>query len=159
TTQNADTSQKAIGLSSATQIKPENSNLSVRVLSPGNGGSVSQSNEAESSANATNSAPVTQTATQNDPSSSCGCHSSSPAGQAIEQWSEIGQRAVGLSSATQVEATNESGPIRIGSWGNDGSVSQENEAESSASATNTATPTQTGTQTQSGSGVQALGQK
>jgi hypothetical protein len=79
--------------------------------------------------------------------------------QAIGQSSEIGQLAIGLSSATQVGATNESGPIRIDSWGNGGAVSQSNEAMSSATATNTATPTQTATQTQSGSGVQALGQK
>jgi len=165
-TQNADTTQHAVGLSSATQVKPENSSLSVRVLSPGNGGSVSQSNEAESSATAKNTAPVTQTTSQNALGSSCGCHSTSPAVQAIGQSSEIGQGAFAASSANQLGASNSSDPIRIGSYGNDGSLKQENEAESSASATNTAPVTQTGSQTQapstcgcsSGPAVQAVGQ-
>jgi hypothetical protein len=165
-TQNADTTQKATGLSSATQVKPENSNLSVRVLSPGDGGSVSQSNEAESSAKALNTAPVTQTATQSDPGSSCGCHSTSPAVQAIGQSSNVDQLAAAASSATQLGATNTSDPIRIASGGNDGSLTQKNEAESSASATNAAPVMQSGSQVQAPSGcgcstgpaVQALGQ-
>ena len=166
-TQSADTEQKAIGLSSATQIKPENNNLSVRVLSPGNGGSVSQENEATSTATATNTAPVTQTSTQTDPASSCGCHSSSPAVQAIGQKSEIEQAGIAASSAFQLEPKNTNNPIRIASGGNDGSVDQSNEASSDATATNTAPVTQTGTQSQAPSGcgcssgpaVQAIGQK
>src|SRR5205823_3345827 len=159
---NADTSQHSVALSSATQVHPENSNLSVRVLSPGNGGSVSQSNEADSSANAQNTAPVTQTASQTGLGApcacSCGCTSSSPAVQALGQSSWIGQHAGALSSAWQIGAKNESGPVRIASDGNGGSVAQSNEAESSASASNTASPYQAGSQVQGGSGVQALGQ-
>jgi hypothetical protein len=79
--------------------------------------------------------------------------------QAIGQSSEIGQLGVGLSSATQIGASNESGPIRIASYGDDGWVSQSNDAASSASANNTAPVTQSGSQTQAGSGVQALGQE
>jgi len=170
TTQNADTSQQSVALSSATQVHPENSNLSVRVLSPGNGGSVSQSNEAESSANAQNTAPVTQTASQTGLGSpcacSCGCTSSSPAVQAIGQSSSVGQDAAAASSATQLGASNVSAPVRIASGGNDGALTQENEAESSASASNTAPVTQWGSQQQaaspcgcsSGPAVQALGQ-
>ena len=165
-TQNADTSQESAALSSAKQVSPENSNVSVRILSPGNGGSVSQKNEAESSANAQNSAPVTQTSTQSGSGSSCGCSSTSPSVQAIGQSSSVEQAALAASSANQFGASNSNEPIRIGSYGNDGSVSQENEAESSASATNTAPVTQTGTQTQLGSrcgcsagpAVQAIGQ-
>ena len=165
-TQSADTTQKAIGLSSATQVKPENSNLSVRVLSPGNGGSVSQSNEAESSATAKNTAPVTQTTSQNELGSSCGCNSTSPAVQAIGQSSSVEQAAIAASSANQFGASNSNEPIRIASGGGGGSLSQENQAASSASAANTAPVSQTGAQTQSGSrcgcstgpAVQALGQ-
>ena len=149
-TQNADTSQESAALSSAKQDRPTNSNVSVRVLSPGDGGSVSQSNEAESSANARNSAPVTQTTTQNGTGSSCGCQSTSPAVQAIGQSSNVEQAGLAASSANQLGASNSNYPIRIGSSGNDGSVSQKNEAESSASTTNTAPVSQTGTQTQSG---------
>ena len=165
-TQNADTSQKSVALSSATQVHPENSNVSVRVLSPGNGGSVSQSNEAESSANAQNSAPVTQTANQTELGTTCGCNSTSPAVQAIGQSSSVWQDAAAASSATQLGASNVSDPVRIASGGNDGALTQENEAESSASAKNTAPVTQWGSQQQAaspcgcttGAAVQALGQ-
>src|SRR4051812_22344155 len=101
-TQSADTSQESLALSSAKQVHPENSNVSVRVLSPGNGGSVSQSNEAESSANAQNTAPVTQTARQTELGSTCGCSSTSPAVQAIGQSSSVWQDAAAASSATQL---------------------------------------------------------
>ena len=166
-TQNADTSQESAALSSAKQVHPENSNVSVRILSPGNDGSVSQSNEADSSANARNSAPVTQTSRQNDPGTSCGCTGTSPAVQAIGQSSSVEQAALAASSATQLGASNSNDPIRIASSGGGGSVSQENEADSSASASNTAPVSQTGTQNQmagsgcgcsSGPAVQAIGQ-
>jgi hypothetical protein len=165
-TQTADTSQKSVALSSATQVHPENSNVSVRVLCPGNGGSVSQSNEAESSANAQNSAPVTQTANQTELGTTCGCNSTSPAVQAIGQSSSVWQDAAAASSATQLGASNLSDPVRIASGGNDGALTQENEAESSASAKNTAPVTQRGSQQQAaspcgcttGAAVQALGQ-
>jgi hypothetical protein len=190
-TQNADTHQAAVGLSSAKQIEPENSNISVRILSPGNDGSVSQSNTAASSANATNDAPVTQSSTQS--SGSCGCEPTrgivvpdpcgckqplpDPCGckqtdgtgtgvQAIGQSSNVGQLADAASSAVQVAPSNSNDPVRIGSYGNDGTVKQSNLAASSASSTNDAPVTQTGTQTQagygcgcsSGPGVQAIGQ-
>ena len=53
-TQSSSTDQAALAASSATQVDPTNQNISVRVLSPGNDGTVSQSNEAESSATGTN---------------------------------------------------------------------------------------------------------
>ena len=71
-TQSSSTDQAALAASSATQVQPTNQNISVRVLSPGNDGAVSQSNEAESSANAANTASTTQNATQGL-ASSCGC--------------------------------------------------------------------------------------
>jgi hypothetical protein len=178
-TQSADTQQLAAGLSSAKQVEPENSNVSVRVLSPGGGGSVYQKNAAESSASATNTAPVTQTSTQSSPSGSCGCEptrgivvnpcgcdGSHPGVQAVGQSSEVGQAAGAASSAFQLHPSNANDPVRIGSWGNDGTVKQENEAASSATSTNTAPVTQTARQWQDGGGcgcssgpaVQALGQ-
>jgi hypothetical protein len=167
-TQSADTSQESLALSSATQVHPENSNLSVRVLSPGNGGSVSQSNEAESSANAQNTAPVLQTARQTELGTTCGCSSSStsPAVQAIGQSSSVWQDAAAASSATQLGASNVSDPVRIASYGDDGSLTQSNEVSSDASAKNTAPVTQWGSQQQAaspcgcttGPAVQALGQ-
>src|SRR5262249_42730237 len=104
-----------------------------------------------------NTAPVIQGASQTQSGSSCGC-SKGPAVQAVGQSSEIGQLAIGLSSAEQVGATNDNEPVRVWSSGNDGSVSQANDATSSAMAANAATPLQAASQTQSGSRVQALGQ-
>lgn len=165
-TQSADTSQTAAGLSSAKQVEPQNTNTSVRVLSPGDAGSVRQSNEAESSANAQNTAPVTQTSKQTGSGSSCGCGGAGAAVQAIGQSSDIGQAALSASSADQLGASNTSDPVRIGSPGGGGSLSQSNETSSEASSANTAPVTQAGTQTQSsdckcsgGSSVQALGQQ
>ena len=165
-TQGADTTQGSLAESSATQIHPENSNVSVRVLSPGNGGSVSQSNEAESSANAENIAPVTQTSTQSQAGPSCGCTSTSPAVQAIGQTSSVEQGAAAASSAEQIHPSNVSDPVRIASGGSDGSLTQSNEVSSEANAYNAAPVSQTGSQQQapsscgcsSGPAVQALGQ-
>src|SRR5205085_329600 len=66
----------------------------------------------------------------------------------------------------QLGASNSNEPVRIGSWGNGGSVNQSNNALSSAAALNLAATDQTGTQMQtgtkcgcaSGPAVQALGQ-
>jgi hypothetical protein len=165
-TQGADTKQGSLAESSATQIHPENSNASVRVLSPGNGGSVSQSNEAETSANAENIAPVTQTSTQSQTGPSCGCTSTSPAVQAIGQTSSVEQGAAAASSAEQIHPSNVSDPVRIASGGSDGSLTQSNEVSSEANTYNAAPVSQTGSQQQapsscgcsSGPAVQALGQ-
>jgi|GEM_PF-2192564 len=163
-TQSADTRQGALGLSSAKQDEPANSNVTVRVLSPGNGGSVTQSNTANSSAGATNAAPVTQSDTQTQAGSPCGCAGSNGV-QSATQSSWIGQGALAASSAAQQDPSNTSEPVRIGSDGNDGAVGQSNDASSTATATNGAPVTQTATQTGasacgcgSGTAVQALGQ-
>ena len=62
--QSAGSAQQATSASGATQIAPSNTNISVRVLSPGNDGAVSQTNSASSDANATNSNSTTQGAGQ-----------------------------------------------------------------------------------------------
>ena len=50
--QSATNQQTAGAASGATQVDPSNTNISVRVLSPGNDGSVSQTNSATSDATA-----------------------------------------------------------------------------------------------------------
>jgi hypothetical protein len=150
-TQSADTDQKAVALSEAKQIQPSNSNFSVRVGSPGNDGSVSQSNTAASSASSTNTAPVTQTAKQTQSGSPCGCDGKGGV-QSLVQSSDVDQAGIAASKAEQVGASNVDDPVRIGSKGDGGSVTQSNTAGSSATTSNSATPTQTGQQTQSGSG-------
>src|SRR5690349_19794674 len=62
--QSASNDQTAVGASDATQVQPSNDNVSVRVLSPGDDGSVSQTNSAQSTASASNANAATQNATQ-----------------------------------------------------------------------------------------------
>ena len=76
--QSAGTSQRAAAASSATQIDPSNKNISIRVLSPGNDGDVTQSNNAASSAAARQPElhrPVGQPGRrwQRDPDLAAGC--------------------------------------------------------------------------------------
>ena len=121
-----------------------NSSDPVRVWSPGNDGSVDQENEAESNADAWNTAAVTQTGTQTQLSPKCGC--SGLGVQALGQWSGVHQGAIALSSAKQIGASNTSDPIRIWSYGGGGRTHQSNEADSSSTAPNVARILQTGTQ-------------
>ena len=149
-TQDANTGQLAGAASSATQIAPSNSNISVRVLSPGNDGNVTQSNTAKSSADASNDADTTQNSSQ-DASGSGGV-------QFATQDATTLQGALAESSAKQIHPENSSTSVRVGSFGNGGSVKQSNTADSSADASNDADVSQDGSQAQSGSGIQALGQ-
>jgi hypothetical protein len=163
--QNAGTLQGANAASSAKQIDPSNTNASVRILSPGDNGDVTQSNGASSTATAQNTAPTTQSATQTQDGPSCPCGGSSPSVQAVGQSSSIGQSAYGASSATQVGASNTNYPVRIGSYGDDGNVTQSNGVSSTATATNTAPVYQIANQDPTGGcgcqgapSIQAIGQ-
>ena len=62
--QSADSAQQATSASGATQVAPSNSNISIRVLSPGSDGAVSQSNTASSTATSSNANEATQGAGQ-----------------------------------------------------------------------------------------------
>jgi hypothetical protein len=162
--QDASNSQNALGASAAVQEKPTNSNTSVRVLSPGNDGSVSQTNAVSSNGSASNTNSSNQSATQSDPAStSCGCGSGSPNQVAI-QSSKNDQAAGALSAALQEGASNSNDPVRVLSPGTDGPVTQQNTDSSSSSATNSNSSGQTATQNASagiccGSGaIQVIGQ-
>jgi hypothetical protein len=166
-TQKADTDQTAIGLSSAKQIEPSNSNLSVRVLSKGDDGKVKQSNDVSSEANASNDADTKQKVDQDQHGSSCGCHGSDGlALQVAGQESSTEQGALALSSAEQKGAENSNKPVRVWSKGDGGDVTQSNDVSSSADASNDADTSQRADQDQhggkcgceSGLGIQALGQ-
>jgi hypothetical protein len=167
--QSAGNLQIAGAASKATQVGAKNVNLPVRVLSPGNDGSVDQSNTVTSTADSTNTNTTTQTSDQDQTGSGgCGCGSGDPI-QVTEQSSGSLQGAVALSAAGQVGAKNESSPVRVGSSGSNGSVTQSNAVTSDASASNANTTTQTADQDQSapetrcgcdgGVGIQVLGQK
>ncbi len=154
--------------SKATQIGAENVNSPVRVLSPGSNGSVDQSNSVESTADSTNKNTTTQKSDQDQTGGGCGCASSDPI-QIAEQSSGSFQGAVALSAAGQFGAKNDNSPVRVGSSGYDGSVTQSNSDTSDASASNTNSTKQTADQDQSspsrecgcggGVGIQVLGQQ
>jgi hypothetical protein len=165
-TQSAGTQQDAVALSSAAQDHPSNSNISVRVLSPGNDGNVSQSNDVWSSADATNLSGTAQKAGQVQTGPSCGCADGGPQVQALGQDSSTLQLAGAASEADQIGASNANDPVRVWSPGSNGSVTQSNSDTSTAAAANAAGTFQGGLQLQSdpkcgcssGPGVQALGQ-
>jgi len=152
--QTASSSQEAVAASGAAQTNPSNTNVSIRVLSPGNDGSVSQTNSVESSADAQNSNAATQDANQSQAAGGTGacCSSGSTGIQSAQQAASNEQAALALSSATQTGASNTNVPVRVLSPGNDGSVSQSNTVDSDASASNRNTADQGATQTQSGAG-------
>jgi hypothetical protein len=163
--QSATTGQSAAALSAAKQIDPSNTNVSIRVLSPGDGGSVSQSNNAASSATAGNAASTTQNGTQSqgDGKSSCGCESDPI--QIAKQSADTEQDSAALSAAFQHGASNTSSPVRVWSPGSGGNVTQSNDASSSATSGNAASTTQNGSQSQAqpecgclSKGIQVLGQ-
>ena len=161
--QDADSTQSAGALSVATQHGASNTNAPVRVLSPGHGGNVSQSNSVDSSATAANSNGLAQDAGQAGRGGDCRCAGGGT--QAIGQDADNEQTAVALSAATQDGASNTNTPVRVGSWGYDGKVSQSNSVSSNATALNSNLTGQGAEQAQSGAsgccaagGIQAIGQ-
>jgi hypothetical protein len=169
--QESRTGQLSGATSSAQQAGATNKADPVSIWSGGNNGNVTQSNAAGSTANAANTATTSQTGSQSQ--------SSGSGVQALAQKADTLQAALAASSAAQLPGRetcgcegssgsfgNEAGPVRIGSDGNDGSMTQSNTVSSTAAAPNQANTTQTAGQTQSGSpcgcgglGVQALGQE
>jgi hypothetical protein len=130
----------------------------VRVLSPGNGGDVTQSNDASSNATAGNANYTGQQANQTQSGSSCKCGGGGE--QVIGQSADSEQAAAALSATVQEGASNSNDPVRVLSYGDDGSVSQSNDASSNATAGNVNGTMQSADQTQGGgSGLQAIGQE
>jgi len=140
--QDATTQQQSEAASGATQVDPSNTNVSIRVLSPGNDGNVTQSNTASSSATSGNQAGTTQTAGQTAGGSGI---------QSSQQNAGTDQVSAALSAAEQAGASNANLPIRVLSEGDDGNVTQSNGVDSKATSGNAATTGQTSTQTQGGS--------
>jgi hypothetical protein len=154
--QSADSDQKALAASTTAQEKPSNKNISVRVLSPGDGGSVTQSNTASSDATAFNVNATKQDADQKQDGDSCKCTGGE---QAIGQSAESEQDAKALAATFQVKPSNTNTSVRVLSKGDDGDVTQTNDASSSAFAGNLNLTKQDADQKQDGgSGTQAIGQ-
>ena len=142
--QEADSEQDAAAASKAEQAGAKNTNISVRVLSPGDDGSVDQSNSVDSSATAANLNLTKQDADQ-DQGGSGGI-------QAIGQEADSDQKAAALSVATQKGASNTNIPVRVLSKGDNGRVKQSNSVDSSATAANLNALKQDADQDQGGKG-------
>ena len=153
--QYASNDQEAEAAALTVQHGASNKNVDVRVLSPGDGGPVNQSNTASSNAEAENRNGTYQSADQTQAGGSCKCEGGS---QAIGQFADNDQKAGALAATVQVKPSNENISVRVLSPGNDGPVSQTNEATSNAAAGNLNATKQDATQAQSGSGLQVIGQ-
>src|SRR5688572_23910359 len=153
--QAAASGQAAGAQSGASQSQPSNTNISVRVLSPGDNGDVTQSNTVSSNATAANANVTGQSANQTQ-SGSCDCTGGT---QAVGQEADSSQAATALSYAKQSGASNTNIPVRVLSPGDNGDVSQTNSVESDATAANINATGQSAEQASAGgSGTQAVGQ-
>ena len=159
--QDASNKQSAAAGAEAVQIKPTNSNVSVRIDSPGDNGAVEQTNAAAAEAIAGNLNKTDQAADQSQGGgdAKCGCGGGDGV-QAIGQSADSHQSAGAAAQAVQLAPSNDNTSVRIGSPGHDGSVSQSNLALAGALAGNVNGTSQSAAQSQGGgSGVQAIGQK
>jgi hypothetical protein len=175
--------QKAEANAESLQVKPENKNISVRVLSPGDNGSVSQENNSKAKSKAKNDNDLTQDVVQEqgggyapmdayDPKGSydkrddCGCKDGGTAIQAAAQEAVNKQFAEANAKSVQVKPSNTNISVRVLSPGDDGDVSQENNSYADADAKNDNDTYQSIEQTQSsedcgckaGDQIQAAGQ-
>jgi hypothetical protein len=163
--QKAKNEQLAGALSFAGQEGASNSNSPVRVWSKGDGGSVHQSNSADSDARASNDNETKQKADQDaggravpmSKDHECGCDGIGI--QVVGQKSENEQAAIAASAAFQDfgkskcgchSSGNSNDPLRVGSRGDDGYVHQSNSVDSEADADNDNETHQDAEQDQSG---------
>jgi hypothetical protein len=149
--------QDASSEATSTQVHPSNSNISVRIGSPGSSGSVSQSNSSKADSTAENTNSTTQNARQSE-RGDCGCYGHGGT-QALEQKAINGQWADSSADSKQIKPSNENTSVRIHSPGNDGKVDQSNSSYADSTAANHNATTQTAAQSQGGgAGEQAAEQ-
>jgi hypothetical protein len=168
--QKAGNMQSAESNAQSTQVNPTNRNISVRVLSPGDNGSVDQSNQSKAKSFAGNRNTLTQDATQDQGGSSCRCANGGDVGiQAAGQQAFNAEKARSNAESKQIKPTNTNISVRVLSPGDDGDVSQANSSTALSGAFNKNDTSQSIDQSQSGSscgcphggavGIQAAGQK
>jgi hypothetical protein len=159
--QSADNKQSADADATAVQIKPTNTATSIRVLSPGDDGDVTQSNNAIALGIAANGNKTDQSIDQSQGGGSYepakeDAKSSHPSGSSYTQIAgqEAGnyQKADADATAVQVKPSNTASSIRVLSPGDDGDVTQSNNAVALGAALNLNDTEQTIDQQQSGSG-------
>ena len=146
--QSAMSGQTAGGSSGASQYGPTNGAMSIRVLSPGNDGAVSQSNATTAGAIAANGNTTSQSTNQSQAGGGYGSDYAQVAGQEAKN----AQSADADAKAVQLAPSNDAFSIRVLSPGNDGDVTQSNSVAAGAVAANGNETKQTIDQTQAGSG-------
>jgi ribosomal protein L24 len=157
--QSAKNDQDATAVAKTGQVKPSNTNISVRVLSPGDDGPVTQTNTATSDAKAGNINLTKQDADQKQEGDDCRCKGDGGT-QGIGQSADSEQDATALAKTVQEKPSNKNISVRVLSPGDDGPVTQTNTATSDAKAGNINLTKQDADQKQDGgSGTQAIGQK
>jgi hypothetical protein len=129
--QEAETAQAALAASLAAQLGASNTASPVRVKSLGDSGSVSQQNNAGSSATAGNNAGTGQWAGQSADGSRCGCFV--PPIQVSGQKADTEQAAKALSAALQIAPANLSSPTWVWNpydvWKDDGRTQDDGSSE------------------------------
>ena len=146
--QSAGSGQSASGGSGAYQLGPSNSVGSIRVLSPGDNGNVTQSNSTTAAAVAANANKTDQTVDQSQTGGGYGSDSTQIAGQEARN----AQTADADATAKQLGAKNDALSIRVLSPGDDGNVTQSNSVSAGALAANGNTTDQSVDQSQAGGG-------
>jgi len=129
--QSADSHQTATSSATSTQTNPSNDNISVRVLSPGNDGDVTQSNSSRALSFAGNLNHTTQTIDSSGPGS----------GQAGQDAAND-QSATSTATSTQDHPSNRNISVRVLSEGDNGSVDQSNDSTARSFAGNKNNTTQ-----------------
>src|SRR4051812_27540706 len=158
--QDADNKQSADSSASSTQDHPSNVNIPVRIYSDGDNGSVKQGNDSSAKSAAGNKNETNQNAEQGSGSGStplrstcgggCGDHGA-PSVQDAEQSSSSDQSAHSSATSEQDHPSNVNIPVRIGSSGDDGRVTQINSSSAVSAAGNKNTTDQTVDQSAGGS--------
>jgi len=144
--QGATSRQGATSSADAEQHGAKNENIAVRVLSPGDGGDVQQSNNVLAGSLALNQNGISQAAAQGQGDGYGGSQQ-----QVSGQAATSEQAAVSNATAAQVGASNTNLPIRVLSEGNDGVVDQANTVAGLSAAINGSGTSQSVSQSQ-GSG-------
>ena len=152
--QEAKNEQKADSEADSTQKAPSNINVPIRILSPGNDGDVTQTNASIAAAASANGNETAQTVEQDQSGSGskdgkCGCSDASYS-QAAGQSADNEQKAKSDADSKQIGASNVNVPIRIGSKGHGGDVTQTNASLAAAISANGNHTNQTTKQTQGG---------
>jgi hypothetical protein len=146
--QTADNLQSASSTATSTQVQPTNQDISVRIMSPGNDGAVTQTNSSAATSAAGNTNTTAQQALQ----------SAGAAGQAALQAAAGKQSADSSATSTQVSPSNQHIAVRIMSPGDAGSVTQANSSAATSAAGNANDTTQHATQAGGAAGSQSVGQ-